>query len=59
MAACLALSGDAFLPLARLVLIGHLPLMLVEGMISLAVVKFLHKVKPEVLAFALPSKTCN
>ena len=57
MAACLALSGEAFLPLARLVLLGHLPLMLAESLISLAVVHFLHKVKPEVLAFAPSSKT--
>jgi cobalt/nickel transport system permease protein len=59
MAACLALSGEAFLPLARLVLLGHLPLMLVEGLISLAVVHFLHKVKPEVLTFVLPAGTRN
>jgi len=57
MAACLALSGEAFLPLAWLVLLGHLPLMFVEGLISMATVSFLHKVKPEVLAFALPAKT--
>jgi cobalt/nickel transport system permease protein len=55
MAACLALSGEAFLPLAWLALLGHLPLMLVEGVISLAAVRFLHKVKPEVLAFVLPA----
>ena len=57
MAACLALSGEAFLPLALLALLGHLPLLLVEALISLAVVNFLHKVKPEVLPFALPSRT--
>jgi len=55
MAACLALSGEAFLPLAALALLGHLPLMLVEGVISLAAVNFLHKVKPEVLACVSPS----
>ena len=59
MAACLGLSGEAFLPLAWLVLLGHLPLMLVEGLISLAAVRFLHKVKPEVLAFELPAETCK
>jgi cobalt/nickel transport system permease protein len=56
MAACLALSGEAFLPLAWLALIGHLPLMLVEGVISLVAVNFLRKVKPEVLACVLPSE---
>jgi len=57
MAACLALSGEAFLPLAWLVLLGHLPLMVVEGLISLAAVNFLRKVKPEVLAFVQPAKS--
>jgi cobalt/nickel transport system permease protein len=57
MAACLALSGEAFLPLAWLALLGHLPLMVVEGLISLAAVNFLHKVKPEVLAFVSPAGT--
>jgi len=55
LAACLALSGEAFLPLAKLVAIGHLPIMLVEGLISLSAVNFLRKVKPEVLNDALPS----
>jgi len=59
MAACLALSGEAFLPLAWLVVFGHLPLMLVEGLISLAAVRFLHKVKPEVLACVRSSGTCT
>ncbi|MDR0238918.1 MAG: energy-coupling factor ABC transporter permease, partial [Deltaproteobacteria bacterium] len=58
MAACLALSGKAFLPLAWLAVFGHLPLMLVEGLISLTAVRFLHKVKPEVLACVQSSGTC-
>jgi cobalt/nickel transport system permease protein len=58
MAACLALSGEAFLPLAWLALFGHVPLMLLEGLISLAAVNFLHKVKPEILPHvAPPSRT--
>jgi cobalt/nickel transport system permease protein len=57
MAACLAFTGEAFLPLAWLVLLGHLPLMPVEGLISLAAVSFFHKVKPEVLAFVSPART--
>jgi cobalt/nickel transport system permease protein len=54
MAACLALSGEAFLPLAWLALLGHLPLILMEGVISLAAVSFLLKVKPEVLICVRP-----
>lgn len=48
---CLALSGEAFLRPAGLILLGHLPLMFLEGIISLALVRFLLKVKAEVLAF--------
>jgi len=55
-AACLALSGEAFLPVAWLVMFGHLPLMLVEGLVGAAVVRFLQKVKPDALGFVLSAK---
>ena len=47
-AGCLALSGEAFLAPARLILLAHLPLMIVEGFVCLALARFLRKVKPEV-----------
>ncbi len=53
-AAALALSGDAFLPSAKLLLLAHVPLMVVEGVISLALARFLRKVKPEVLGLEHP-----
>ena len=50
----LALSGEAFVPAARL-LLAHLPIMLAEGCITLLTVRFLMRVRPDVLPFALPA----
>jgi cobalt/nickel transport system permease protein len=47
-AGCLALSGEVFWVPARLILLAHLPLMVVEGLVCLALARFLRKVKPEV-----------
>ena len=43
----LALSGEAFLPAAQLVVIAHLPVMVIEGLLCAAAVVFIRKVKPE------------
>lgn len=48
--ASLALSGEEFIPAAKLVFISHLPLMAVEGFITGAVIALVRKVKPEMLA---------
>lgn len=46
----LYLTGEAFLPAAKLVVAAHLPIMLVEGVLTAACISFLRKVKPELLA---------
>ena len=48
-AGALALSGEQFLAVARLVLIAHLPLMIIEGIIVAMTVVFLRRVKPDLL----------
>jgi len=48
-AAALSLAGDAFLNASRLILAAHLPVAIVEGVISGAVAAFLLKVKPEAI----------
>ena len=48
-AASLALSGEAFWLAAKLTLIAHIPVMLVEGFVTGAAVLLLRKVKPEFL----------
>ena len=45
----LALSGDAFVPAAKLVFFAHIPIMVVEGLVSAASVYLIAKVKPALL----------
>ena len=45
----LYLTGEAFLPAAKLVVAAHLPVMLVEGALTTACALFLRRVKPELL----------
>jgi len=49
-AGALALSGEAFESAAQVLLIAHLPVMVVEGVITGFAYTFLVKVKPEALA---------
>lgn len=48
----LALSGDAFIPAAKLVFLAHVPVMLAEAVVTGAAVGLVRKVKPD--AFGLP-----
>ncbi len=43
----LALSGEEFLPAAKLVFFAHLPVMVIEGLLTGAAVLLAHRVKPE------------
>ena len=45
----LALSGDAFIPAAKLVFFAHIPIMIIEGLVSAAAVYLIAKVKPALL----------
>ncbi|MGL1861285.1 MAG: cobalt transporter CbiM [Pseudodesulfovibrio sp.] len=49
-AGALALSGEAFESAARVLLLAHLPVMVIEGIITGFAYTFLAKVKPEALA---------
>lgn len=49
-ASALALSGEAFYSAARMLFVAHLPIMVVEGIITGFAYSFLAKVKPEALA---------
>lgn len=48
-AVSLWLSGDEFLPAAQLVLISHIPVIVIEALLSGATVYLLCKVKPELI----------
>ena len=45
----LVFTGDPFIGIAKLVVIAHLPVMIIEGLITLFSVGFLRKLKPELL----------
>ena len=45
----LYLTGEAFLPAAKLVVVAHFPVMLIEGILTAACALFLRRVKPELL----------
>jgi cobalt/nickel transport system permease protein len=45
----LYLTGEAFLPAAKLVVAAHLPVMFIEGVLTVACILFLKKVRPELL----------
>ncbi|MCF8055023.1 MAG: cobalt transporter CbiM [Desulfocapsa sp.] len=50
MAVALFLSDHGFLKVATIVLASHLPVMLIEGLITMFVVTFLARVQPEILS---------
>jgi cobalt/nickel transport system permease protein len=45
----LYLTGEAFLPAAKLVVLAHLPVMVIEGTLTTTCILFLKKVRPEIL----------
>lgn len=45
----LVFTGEQFLAVAKLVVVAHLPIMVVEGLITAFCVKFFKRVKPEML----------
>ncbi|MBE0496866.1 MAG: cobalt transporter CbiM [Campylobacterales bacterium] len=48
----LALNGDAFVGAAKVILVAHFPLMVVEGIITLFALSFVQKVSPSLLVRA-------
>jgi len=42
-------TGEAFLSIAKLMMVAHIPVMLIEGIITAIAVRFLERVKPELL----------
>lgn len=51
----LYMSGDSFLNVAKVIVAAHLPVMVIEGLMTMLCVQFLKKVKPEVLGVAYSS----
>ena len=49
-AGALAFSGEEFITAAQLIIVAHLPVMAVEGLLTGAIVSFLYRVRPALLA---------
>jgi cobalt/nickel transport system permease protein len=49
----LALSGEAFFATAKVILLAHVPIMIIEGVLTAVTVGFLAKVRPEMLQMKL------
>jgi cobalt/nickel transport system permease protein len=48
-ALCLVATGEAFGAVARLIILAHIPVMTIEGIITVFLVEFVRKVRPEML----------
>jgi len=58
-AVSLVFTGEPFLQAAKLVLIAHIPVMLIEGFITAVCIGFLKRVKPELLEVAHVGQTMH
>lgn len=47
---CLVATGESFLSAAQVIVLAHVPIMVVEGIITIFIVEFLRRIKPEMLA---------
>ncbi len=47
----LFLVGEAFLPAAKVAVVAHIPVMIIEGLLTASCMMFLRKVKPEMIEF--------
>ena len=45
----LSLSGEAFIPAAKVAVVAHIPVMIIEGILTASCMIFLKKVKPEMI----------
>ena len=56
----LAITGEAFIPAAKLVVIAHTPIMAIEGILCAFAVGLIHRVKPELFnTFFSPKNGVN
>jgi cobalt/nickel transport system permease protein len=54
-AGSLVATGQAFASAAGLIAVAHVPVMVIEGLLTVLVVEFLRRVRPEMLGFRSPS----
>ncbi|GGF65492.1 cobalt transporter CbiM [Terasakiella brassicae] len=50
----LAITGESFIPAAKLVILAHTPVMAIEGFLCACAVSLIHRVKPELFDSFIP-----
>jgi cobalt/nickel transport system permease protein len=53
-AGSLALSGDSFIAVSKLIFVAHIPIAIAEGILSVLIISFLLKTKPEIIQDNIP-----
>jgi cobalt/nickel transport system permease protein len=48
-ASCLMAAGEAFYSAAKIILMAHIAIMLIEGLLTIFIVEFIRKIKPEMI----------
>jgi cobalt/nickel transport system permease protein len=58
-AGSLALSGESFVAVSKLIFVAHIPIAIAEGVLSVLIISFLLKTKPEVIKGNMHSRTAK
>jgi cobalt/nickel transport system permease protein len=48
-ALCLVATGESFVAAAKLIVLAHIPVMIAEGLITVFIVEFIRRIRPEML----------
>ncbi len=58
-AGSLALSGESFVVVSKLIFVAHIPIAIAEGVLSVLIISFLFKTKPEVIKGNMHSRAAK
>jgi nickel transport protein len=58
-AGSLALSGESFIAVSKLIFVAHIPIAIAEGVLSVLIISFLLKTKPEVIKGDMHSRAAK
>ena len=58
-AGSLALSGESFVAVSKLIFVAHIPIAVAEGVLSVLIISFLFKTKPEVIKGNMHSRAAK
>ncbi len=58
-AGSLALSGESFVAVSKLIFVAHIPIAIAEGVLSVLIISFLFKTKPEIIKGNMHSRAAK